>query len=80
MRFKVIIRPDLEDGGFNVSCPALPVVIHRERQKLKRLAIYERLLKGAWMPSMNARGFALQMKSCLKWPFYDTLGFIQAIR
>lgn len=24
MRFKVIIRPDLEDGGFNVSCPALP--------------------------------------------------------
>lgn len=24
MRFKVIIRPDKEDGGFNVSCPALP--------------------------------------------------------
>ena len=24
MRFKVIMRPDLEDGGFNVSCPALP--------------------------------------------------------
>jgi predicted RNase H-like HicB family nuclease len=24
MRFKVILRPDLEDGGFNVSCPALP--------------------------------------------------------
>ncbi len=24
MIFKVIIRPDIEDGGFNVSCPALP--------------------------------------------------------
>ena len=24
MLFKVILRPDLEDGGFNVSCPALP--------------------------------------------------------
>ena len=24
MLFKVIIRPDPEDGGFNVSCPALP--------------------------------------------------------
>jgi antitoxin HicB len=24
MLFKVIIRPDSEDGGFNVSCPALP--------------------------------------------------------
>ena len=24
MVFKVIIRPDPEDGGFNVSCPALP--------------------------------------------------------
>jgi predicted RNase H-like HicB family nuclease len=24
MLFKVIIRPDIEDGGFNVSCPALP--------------------------------------------------------
>jgi antitoxin HicB len=24
MIFKVIIRPDMEDGGFNVSCPALP--------------------------------------------------------
>ena len=24
MKFKVILRPDVEDGGFNVSCPALP--------------------------------------------------------
>ena len=24
MNFKVILRPDAEDGGFNVSCPALP--------------------------------------------------------
>ena len=24
MKFKVVLRPDLEDGGFNVSCPALP--------------------------------------------------------
>ena len=24
MLFKVILRPDLEDGGFIVSCPALP--------------------------------------------------------
>ena len=24
MKFKVILRPDAEDGGFNVSCPALP--------------------------------------------------------
>ena len=24
MLFKVILKPDLEDGGFNVSCPALP--------------------------------------------------------
>jgi antitoxin HicB len=23
MKFKVILRPDTEDGGFNVSCPAL---------------------------------------------------------
>jgi len=23
MFFKVILRPDLEDGGYNVSCPAL---------------------------------------------------------
>ena len=24
MKFKVVLRPDVEDGGFNVSCPALP--------------------------------------------------------
>lgn len=24
MVFKVIIRPNLEDGGYNVSCPAIP--------------------------------------------------------
>lgn len=24
MKFKVVVRPDPEDGGFNVSCPALP--------------------------------------------------------
>jgi predicted RNase H-like HicB family nuclease len=24
MLFKVVLRPDPEDGGFNVSCPALP--------------------------------------------------------
>ena len=24
MKFKVVLRPDAEDGGFNVSCPALP--------------------------------------------------------
>ena len=24
MVFKVILKPDIEDGGFNVSCPALP--------------------------------------------------------
>jgi predicted RNase H-like HicB family nuclease len=24
MKFKVILRPDVEDGGFNLSCPALP--------------------------------------------------------
>ena len=23
MLFKVILRPDLDDGGFNVTCPAL---------------------------------------------------------
>mgnify|MGYP002067378320 CR=1 FL=1 len=24
MQFKIILKEDLEDGGFNVSCPALP--------------------------------------------------------
>ena len=24
MIFRVILRPDVEDGGYNVSCPALP--------------------------------------------------------
>ena len=24
MKFKVILKPDSEDGGFNISCPALP--------------------------------------------------------
>jgi antitoxin HicB len=24
MKLKVLIKPDLEDGGYNVSCPALP--------------------------------------------------------
>ena len=24
MIFKVVLRSDLEDGGFNISCPALP--------------------------------------------------------
>jgi len=24
MKFKVIVREDLEDGGYNVSCPTLP--------------------------------------------------------
>jgi len=24
MLFKVVLRPDPEDGGFNVNCPALP--------------------------------------------------------
>lgn len=24
MIFKVVLKPDREDGGFNISCPALP--------------------------------------------------------
>ncbi len=24
MRYKVVIKKDLEDGGYNVSCPSLP--------------------------------------------------------
>jgi antitoxin HicB len=24
MLFKVVLRPDPEDGGYNISCPALP--------------------------------------------------------
>lgn len=24
MKFRVLLQPDIEDGGFNVSCPALP--------------------------------------------------------
>jgi antitoxin HicB len=24
MRYKVVIKEDLEEGGYNVSCPALP--------------------------------------------------------
>ena len=24
MKFRVVLKPDPEDGGFNVSCPALP--------------------------------------------------------
>jgi len=24
MKFKVILKPDLEDKGYNISCPALP--------------------------------------------------------
>ena len=24
MVFKVVIKPDREDGGYNISCPALP--------------------------------------------------------
>ena len=24
MKFKVVIKEDLEDGGYNISCPALP--------------------------------------------------------
>jgi predicted RNase H-like HicB family nuclease len=24
MKLKIIIKEDIEDGGFNVSCPALP--------------------------------------------------------
>jgi predicted RNase H-like HicB family nuclease len=24
MKIKVVLKEDLEDGGFNVSCPALP--------------------------------------------------------
>jgi antitoxin HicB len=24
VKFNVILKPDLEDGGYNISCPALP--------------------------------------------------------
>lgn len=24
MKFRVLLQPDIEDGGFTVSCPALP--------------------------------------------------------
>lgn len=24
MKFKVILKPDSQDGGYNISCPALP--------------------------------------------------------
>jgi antitoxin HicB len=24
MKFKIILKPDTEDGGYNVSCPAIP--------------------------------------------------------
>ncbi|WP_045215651.1 type II toxin-antitoxin system HicB family antitoxin [Desulfonatronovibrio magnus] len=24
MKFRVLLQPDTEDGGFNISCPALP--------------------------------------------------------
>lgn len=24
MKFRILLKPDFEDGGFNVSCPSLP--------------------------------------------------------
>ncbi|MEA2061729.1 MAG: type II toxin-antitoxin system HicB family antitoxin [Thermodesulfobacteriota bacterium] len=24
MKFRIVLKPDIEDGGYNVSCPALP--------------------------------------------------------
>ncbi len=24
MKFRIVLKPDIEDGGYNASCPALP--------------------------------------------------------
>ena len=65
MRFKIVIRPDLEDGGFNVSCPALQGCHSQGETEEEAINNIQEAIEGCRVkPSMNVRGFALQMKSC----------------
>jgi len=54
MRFKVILRPDLEDGGFNVSCPALPGCHSQGETETEAVANIQEAIEGC-LEVLNAR-------------------------
>ena len=55
MLFKVILRPDLEDGGFNVSCPALPGCHSQGRTKAEAIANISEAIRG-YIASLRKHG------------------------
>jgi antitoxin HicB len=56
MLFKVILKPDPEDGGFNVSCPALPGCHSQGDSEAEALDNIKEAILGC-LEALNERAF-----------------------
>jgi antitoxin HicB len=54
MIFKVILKPDPEDGGFNISCPALPGCHSQGDTEKEALANIKEAIEG-YLDVLNSR-------------------------
>jgi antitoxin HicB len=54
MQFKVILRPDMEDGGYNVSCPALPGCHSQGETESEAIANIQEAIEGC-LEALNER-------------------------
>ena len=52
MKFKVILRPDAEDGGFNISCPALPGC-HSQGETTEEAGVQKAVMRGSELQNRN---------------------------
>lgn len=56
MIFKIILKPDPEDGGFNVSCPALPGCHSQGDSEEEALDNIKKAILGC-LEALNERAF-----------------------
>jgi antitoxin HicB len=59
MQFKILLKPDIEDGGYNVSCPALPGC-HSQGDSVDEAIMNIREAIGLCLEVMNQRAQAVR--------------------
>ncbi len=58
MKYRVILEPDLEAGGFVVSCPALPGCVSEGETREEALANIREAIEGV-LASLKSRNLPL---------------------
>jgi len=61
MKYRVILEPDLEDGGFVVTCPALPGCCSQGDSREEALANIRDAIEG-YLTSLKKRNLPLPVE------------------